>query len=119
MSDDPHAQLRRLLQEAMRPQLEGVSRLICGLELAIAHVFNMLHHRAVMPLPEAIASLRATRESLPPDLPPEAALVLQGIERCLATLPAAAPSPAELRSQFRVIEGGRPPAPPTETDPSG
>jgi hypothetical protein len=63
----------------------GVAQLVVGVELAIVHLFNMLHHRGLVPRGDAIQSLQATIDGLPSNAPPGAAAVLrhivQGLER--------------------------------------
>lgn len=91
-----------------KDQMLVISQMVQGLELAIVHAFNCLHHKDVLPRSEAISSLRATAEALPESLSQsQVPMILRHIVAGLESIKDPDPSgPNSTRPFLTVIEGG-------------
>lgn len=94
-----------------------LSAMFEGLEIAIVHIFNCLHHKGLLPLAEAKASIERTADGMPTGSP-AAGVVLRQIAVLIGQQddgsPPAGPNqpPPQTRPNLRVIHGGLSDAPP-------
>jgi hypothetical protein len=109
----PGLLLHQLIAPLIGPMIEAkmmeLVHITMGMHYEIATLFDQLDQRGVLPKAVSMAALAATRERLPAGTP---ARVGQGLRQIETLIDAAHRplTPEEMRAQFRLLDGGPPPA---------
>ena len=108
-------EVRAIVRAALDARIAGIMSVVAGVELAVAHAFNVLVEKGATTTPEAAGALRASATAMIEQATIGVGVVLRRIATLLET-PPPDQGPASMRAALRVVQGGLSDQPPPRND---